>query len=100
MTHAPVPVKLTTPEAIEQAPASDVGSTESSGAKPEVDVTFGVYVGPSTVALGGTELKVRDWLVGITVTDCDWVGAGRKLLSPAWLASRVHVPAPVNWTTL
>src|SRR5664280_2690351 len=36
---------------------------------------------------------------GLTVKDCVTWGAAEKVALPAWLASRVHVPAPVKLTT-
>ena len=52
---------------------------------------------------GGVEVKLIVWSLsdgaGLpTVNDCCTCAAGWKVWSPGWLASSVHVPAPIAVT--
>src|SRR4051794_21075758 len=98
ITQVPAPRNDTVVPAIEHTPAA-LGSIVNPTASPEVAVAVTVYVAPSTAAATGAgEVKLMLWAPGPTANDCCTCGAALKFVSPAWLASITHVPAPVNDT--
>src|SRR5690242_6193442 len=89
--------------AMVHTPLAELSIVKLTGS-PEVAVAVTIYGAPPTTALVGT-VEVNVIVCGVrppallTANDCCTCGAGAKVASPPWLASIVHVPAPIKLTT-